>query len=293
MKTKVFTLMVLLLAGVASAQNDTTYWTSGGFGSLTFSQVQLDNWAGGGESSISINAIVNAFADYKKDRTTWENNLDLGYGLIRQGNNGSLQKSDDKIQFTTKAGYKIVNGNEKWYYSALLDFRSQFDQGITKVELADGTKQDSVISKFMAPGYLTVGLGVDYKPNSKLSFNYIPLTGKFTFVMDQALADAGAYGVPAGNKARGEIGSFFRAKYKDEVVKNVTIESRLELFANYVVDFPTVDVNWQTAVNMKINSFMTASFNYQMIYDKDISGEIQNKSVFGVGLSHAIGAKKG
>ena len=70
----------------SSAQNpDTTYWTKGGFGSLTYSQVKLENWAGGGQSSISLNGVANLFADYKKNRTTWENSLDLGYGLIEQG----------------------------------------------------------------------------------------------------------------------------------------------------------------------------------------------------------------
>ncbi len=305
---KLFALVLLAGLNAYAQTSDTTYWSKGGFGSLSFSQVTLSNWAGGGEPSVSINGIVNLFADLKKERTTWENSLDLGYGLIRQGNRGALIKSDDKINLVSKFGYQIQNGNEKWLYSGLLDFRTQFAEGLA-INPVTG-RNDVVISKFMAPAYLTLGLGIDYKPSDAWSFNYIPLTGKFTFVNDQTLANAGAFGVPNGNKARGEFGSYFRVKFKNDLFTNVNLDSRLELFSNYVKEFPTVDVNWQNALVMKINKFMTANFYTQLIYDKDIrptkdkngngtlelseqKAVVQFKSVLGVGLSYAIGAKKG
>ncbi|MEP4534377.1 MAG: DUF3078 domain-containing protein [Cyclobacteriaceae bacterium] len=308
LNSKLF-ILALIFSLSLSAQTDTTYWTKGGFGSISFSQVTLKNWAGGGQPSVSINGTLNLFADYKKERTTWENSLDLGYGLIRQGNTGPLVKSDDKINLVSKYGYRIQKENEKWFYSGLLDFRTQFAEGFDDVR-DPVTGEKIVISRFMAPAYLTVGLGIDYKPSPVWSFNYIPLTGKFTFVNDQALADAGAFGVPVGSKARGEVGSYFRVKFKNEIFKNVNLDSRLELFSNYVVDFPTVDVNWQNTLVMKINKFMTANFYTQMIYDKDIrstkdkngngtlelseqKARMQFKSVLGVGLSYAFGAKKG
>lgn len=286
---------------------DTTYWLAGGFGSITYSQVMLKNWAGGGQPSVAINWIMGAFFDYKRDRITWENSYDFAYGLVKQGNNGSLLKSDDKINIVSKVGYKIQKGNEKWYYSGLLDFRTQFAKGFEMNPKS--SRRDSVISKFMTPGYVTVGLGADYKPNDKLSFNYIPVTGKFTFVNDQRLADKEAYGVPKGKKARGEFGSYFRVKYKGEIMKNVNMDSRLELFSNYTKEFGTIDVNIQNTFVMKVNKFLTANFYAQMVYDKDIrndkdrnnDGEIsieemkarmQYKSVIGLGLSHKIGAEK-
>ncbi|WP_421898489.1 DUF3078 domain-containing protein [Marinoscillum sp.] len=275
---------------------DTTYWVSGGFVAATFSQVSLsDSWSAGGAENIALNGATGLFADYKKARSTWENSLDLGYGMINQDNQG-FEKSDDKINFVTKYGYRIKEGNANWFFSGLLDFRTQFDQGFTQTE--DG--RDSLISKFMTPGYLTVGLGVDYKPNPKLSFNYIPLTGKFTFVNDQALADKGAYGVDPGSKTRAELGSFLRIKYKDEVLKNVNLETRLELFSNYIEDFGTIDVNWQTTVVMKVNKVLSANLFTHLLYDKDIKtqtdeGEearVQFKSVFGVGLAYNFGAQR-
>jgi hypothetical protein len=299
-------IVIALFAGFSSmAQSaDTTYWIKGGFGSLTFSQVKLSNWAGGGQESVSVNGIVNVFADYKRDRATWENSLDMGYGLLRQGDKkkgNKFIKSDDKVNLVSKFGYRVQKGNDNWFYSGLVDFKTQFDEG-----LAPGpTGKDSVISKALAPAYLTLGLGVDYKPNDVLSINYIPLTGKFTYVGLQRLADLGAYGVPVGKKARGEFGSYLRIKYKDDLFENVNLDSRLELFTNYVTGFGTIDVNWQNALVMKVNKFLTANLFAQVVYDKDIKEEklvekvtvmeevgIQFKSVFGVGLSYSIGAQR-
>lgn len=291
LSVKIFILTILSSYCLSAQTPDSTYWKKGGFGSVTFSRIALKNWAGGGQSSVSINGVTNFFADYAKDRTTWENSLDLGYGLIRQGNNGNLIKSDDKINLVSKYGYKIQKDNERWFYSGLIDFRTQFNEGLA-VDPASG-RRNVVISDFFAPAYLTIGLGVDYKPSSNWSFNYIPLTGKFTFVSDQALADVGAFGVPNGSNARGEFGSYFRVTFKKDVVKNVNIDSRLELFSNYVKDFPTVDVSWQNSIVMKVNEFLTANFFYQLIYDKDIDTVAQQKSIFGVGLSKSFGAKKG
>ena len=269
-RSTVILTMMLLASSMLKAQDaDTTYWTSGGFVALTFSNVTLsESWAAGGAENVSVNAATGLFANYAKARTTWENSLDMGYGVINQDNQG-FEKSDDKINLVTKYGYQIKNGNSKWYFSGLLDFRTQFAIGEDVVESSTGADSTITISDFMAPGYLTVGLGIDYKPNKVLSFNYIPLTGKFTFVNNQALSDQGAYGVDPGKQSRAELGSFLRIKYKDEVMKNVNLESRLELFTNYVESFGTIDVNWQNTVVMKINKVLSANLFTHLLYDED------------------------
>ena len=297
---------------IATAQDtDTTYWKKGGISTLTFSQVSLTNWAAGGQNSAAVNFNFGTFADYQKGRTKWENSLDVAYGLIKQADN-DFEKSDDKLNIITKYGYQINNDNEKWFFSALLDFRTQFSPGF------DPETNSTLISDFMAPGYLVIGTGVDYYPNEFLSFSYIPVTGKFTFVTVQDLADNGDYGVdPAvrdvdgniitpGKNSRSELGSFFRAKY----LKG-NFESRLELFTNYVEDFGTIDVNWQNALVVQISKVLSTNFFTQLIYDKDIligaddngDGEIleadgefkdrvQFKSVIGIGLTYQFGVKK-
>ena len=299
--TVVFGLMLLFTAKSFAQSADTTYWTKGGVAALTFSQVSLTNWAAGGNNNISVNGYFNLFANYKKAKLDWSNNLEMGYGVVKQGDAATFQKTDDIIIATTQVGYKIKG--EKLFWSSLLDFRTQFYEGVD----AEG----NVISEFMAPGYLLVATGLDWKPIPVFSLTYAPLTGKFTFVRNDALAAAGAFGVDPGSNSRAELGSFLKLRFtKENIVKNVNFNSKLELFTNYLAsDFPTVDVNWQNMVAMKVNSWLTVNWQTQLIYDKDIKiaggndpitmepidlkPRVQFKSVFGVGLSFKFGDKKG
>ncbi len=276
---------------------DTSYWKKGGAGSITFSNVSLNNWAAGGQNSVSLNSYLGLYANYSKARTTWENSLDLGYGLLKQGQ-GDFVKSDDKINFSTKYGYRLTREEGKWYFSALADFKSQFAEGLDE--------SDSVISRFLAPGYLIIATGIDYKVRDYFSVSLAPVTGKFTFVTDETLYNNGAYGVDPGSKARAELGSFLRMKFKKDIFDGVNYESRLELFSNYMENFGNIDVNWENIFIMKINKFLSANLITQLLYDDDIDIEIdknndgivdeigprvQFKSVFGVGLSYTFGDK--
>ncbi|MDE0470706.1 MAG: DUF3078 domain-containing protein, partial [Ekhidna sp.] len=188
-------LLLLLTNGLIAQQNtivsDTSYWTTGGTSSLTFSQVSLTNWAGGGDNTVSINSNLSMFADRVKNRGRWKNYIDLGYGLIKQGD-FDFEKSDDRIVFGTKYDYQIQNGSDRWFYTGLLDFKTQFAPGF---DTPSGTEGRQSISDFMAPGYLTIGTGIDYSPDEFLSLSYIPITGKLTFVTIQRLANEGAFGV--------------------------------------------------------------------------------------------------
>ena len=293
------TIVATLITSFAFSQNqtasDTSYWTTGGVGSITFSQVSLSNWVAGGQNSVSINPSFRYFANRIKGRGKWENSLDLAYGLIKQGEE-DFAKSDDWINLVTKYGYLIDEGNGKWFYTGLLDFRTQFYRGVDE----DG----NLISDLMAPGYLTVALGVSYDPSDKWSLSYMPLSGKFTFVnSDRILGTEGAYGVEPGDNSRAELGSFFRAKFKNDI-----FESRLELFTGYTENVGEIDVNWQNALVMQLTKVLSMNAFLQLLWDEDqqigvddndngtieaneIKARLQTKTVLGVGLTYQFGAK--
>lgn len=256
-------------------------WKTGGMFSLAFSQTTLSNWAAGGENSLSGNALVNLFAIYKKDRREWETTLNLGYGLLQQQSDGT-RKTDDKIDLSSKFGYQA---SKNWYYTAMVNFKTQFTEGFNY-------PNDSVrISNFMAPAYLTTALGMDYKPNDKLSVFISPATGKTTFVLDKSLSDAGAFGVDPGKQTRYELGGFFTVKYTDQdIIKNIGLATKIELFSNYLDKPQNIDVNWELLITAKINKFISAILSTQLIYDDDIrigvTPYLQFKEVFGLGLSY-------
>lgn len=286
-----------------------TSWKKGGFISLSFTQVSLSNWAAGGEDAYSGVVLFNWFANYAKDKVTWENYIDLGYGILKSGE-ADVRKNEDKIDLGTKYGYKAF-GN--WFYSALLNFKSQFSPGYNYPD------DSTVVSRFAAPAYLIVSVGLDYKPSEFFSAFISPATGKFTFVTDQDLADAGAYGVdPAeydvnGNKItdgktiRSEFGAYFRAKFQKDLAADFNLSTTLALFDNYTDKVASnkdnVDVNWETLFALKAGKFITASLFTNLIYDhnidlptyetiggvKTITGvgpKTQFKEVFGLGLSY-------
>lgn len=274
----------ITLSSFAQTTDTTKIWKKGGLISINFSQASFTNWAAGGENSLSGIALLNIFANYKKDKNTWDNTLDLAYGLLQSGH-GALRKNEDKIDVSSKYGrYAFYN---HWYYTALINFKSQFADGYNY-------PNDSVIiSRFMAPGYILVAIGLDYKPNDYFSLFISPITSKTTFVNDQRLADAGAFGVDKaeydangikikdGKLIRTEVGGYLRMTYKKDIVKNVNFSTKLELFNNYFVNPQNIDVNWEILIGMKVNKYLSASISTQMIYDNDIPVPIEHK-VFGI-----------
>jgi hypothetical protein len=298
----------MLTAGVAAQDADTSKaWKPGGFASLVINQVGLMNWAAGGENAFSSTAQVNLFLNYHKNKTIWDNSLDMGYGLMQTTGN-PLRKNEDKLELNSKFGHSAFG---KFFYSGLLNFKSQFRPGYNYPD-------DSVVSRFMAPAYLTIALGMDFKPSDVFTLFISPATGKFTFVNNRALADAGAYGVDAaeyeagvklkdGKTFRPEFGAYLRAKFQKDVVENVNLSSTLSLFDNYTDKIKenraNVDVNWEVLINIKAGKFLTTSVFTNLVYDHDVQiptyekvngfktlvgygPKTQFKETIGVGLSY-------
>ena len=277
-------------------------WKKGGIFTLAFSQVSLTNWAAGGENSISGNSIVNTFANYKKKKTSWDNTLDLGYGMMKQGKD-DVRKTDDKIDFASKYGYRL---SKRSFAAALLNFKTQFMPGYNY------PNDSVVISNFMAPGYLLFAAGYDYKLKDWLSLFIAPVTGKMTFVLDQDLANLGAFGVePAeynpdltikklGKNNRIEFGGYFKGAFTKDIMKNVKLSTKLEFFTNYLKNPQNIDVYWETNVGMKINKYIAVTIGTTLLYDDDIDivvkddagnvigkgPRVQFKEVFGLGFSY-------
>ncbi len=249
-------------------------WRAGGFGSLLFNQTSLSNWAAGGENSVAITTIANAWLKYFHKKLKWETDLNFTYGIQRIGK-GDFQKNNDQINLISRFG---VKARKNLYYLALLNLLTQ----------ATPTFKDSVLaSHFFAPAWVLAGVGLEYTKDAKdFSLFFAPALGKFTIVNNVQLADAGAYGVtPAeydtagnliahGKKLRKEFGAMLMANYSKKIKDYMEIKSFLQLFNNYTdpnkPNRKNIDVNFQTLLNFKISEYITTSLNVQIIYDNDI-----------------------
>jgi Protein of unknown function (DUF3078) len=285
-------LSILLFSAITNAQSDTTkIWKKGAVVGINVSQTSLTNWQGGGQNSLAANALFSGFTNYKKGRNVWDNSLDLGYGLLQQGNS-KLIKSDDKIDFNSKYGRYAF---KHWYYSALLNFKSQMAPGYNY------PNDSVVISRFLAPAYILASIGMDYKPNDYFTMYISPITQKTTIVNDSKLNEVGAYGVDSGKVIRSEYGAYARFQYQKDVFTNVNFKTKLELFSNYLNNPQNIDVNWETLLSMKVNKYISATFSTTLIYDHDINipidknndgvvekagPRVQFREVLGVGLSY-------
>jgi hypothetical protein len=290
MKRVLFLLFLLPSLLFAQENADTVkYWKRSGDFSANFSQVSLTNWAAGGESSMSGVFLLNYLANYKKDSLSWDNYFNFGYGFLKN-NDEDLRKSTDRIEFNSKVGYN-TGGN--WNYAGLVSFKSQFAPGYNYPRVTG----DSPISKFLAPAYINLALGMDYK-NDYMSLFISPATGKFTIVNDDDLSDSGGFGVDPGKKLRSEMGGSFRLALKKEVVKNVTAQTKLDLFSNYFHNPQNIDVDWNFMLNMKVNEWLSANLITQLIYDDDVKIQdpetghaapmVQFMEMFGIGLSFKL-----
>ncbi len=277
----------------AQSADTTTGWKKGGLFAVNLAQTSLTNWAAGGQKSVAINGIFSRFANLKGEKFTWDNSLDIGYGVLKQGDEG-YRKTDDKIDFLSKYGRQAF---KNLYYAGLLNFKTQMQPGYKYND-----EEKIKISNLMAPAYLLTALGLDYKPDAYFSAFIAPITAKFTFVTDEDLSAAGAFGVKPGEKSRGEIGGYLRTIYSksdfsNEFLKNVTFTTKLDLFSNYAHNPQNIDISWETLIGLKVNKYVSVSFNTHLLYDDDIKIKVadedrsvgslvQFKEIFGVGFSY-------
>jgi hypothetical protein len=116
----------------------------------------------------------------------------------------------------------------------------------------------------------------------RLSLYLSPLTLKATFVLDQELANQGAFGVtPAvldaeenviteGENTRQELGILVTNSYDLKLAKNITAKHILSLYSDYINNFGNVDVDWRLNFDFKVNSFVRATLESHLRYDDDV-----------------------
>jgi hypothetical protein len=157
----------------------------------------------------------------------------------------------------------------------------------------------------MSPGYLFVGMGTSYiPPNDKFNLYISPATMKSTFVMDETLSNQGAFGVDEGENVFLELGFLITNTWEKELVKNVLMNHRINLYTDYIQSFGNIDVDWEMNFNLKVNEFINANIGTHVIFDDDIKfdevvaddgtvvdpgiSRIQFKQLLGVGILYTF-----
>ncbi len=237
------------------------YWKYRTETAFTLNQAAMSNWVKGGESNISTSLDITGYADYdNKVLKLSSNNFGrIKYGLIASGDKG-IRKNLDLFETNSKLNHKAFG---KFDFSSILLFKTQMTKGYNY-------PNDSVpVSKFMNPAILTLGFGLDYKPDKNTSINISPFSYKGTFVPDTARIDQTKYGIPADRRSKNEPGASVMVSNKINPSRNIAVTSRLQLFTNYINNPQNIDVDWEVIMTARLNWFTEVRLNTHLIFDDD------------------------
>jgi hypothetical protein len=254
--------------------------------SFTLNQAALSNWVKGGENSISTALDITGYADYSnKPRIVSSNNFArLKFGYLKSGHE-ALRKNIDLLETNSKLNHKAFG---KFDFSAIMLFKTQIARGYNYLINSKGGDSTSLVSKFMNPATITIGFGLDYKPNKTTSINLSPLSYKGTFVTDPAYLhdaydktkiDQTQYGIAKNRKSLNEPGASFMISNEFKPTKSITFINRLQLFTNYIHNPQNIDVDWEMIATARLNWFTDVRFNTHLIFDDDTKTDKMDEGV--------------
>jgi len=283
-----------------------SHWEKSNMVGMDINEIAFVNWSVGGNNSVTILGKGNFIRKYAYKNINWHNELIVRYGLNSQEGQ-ETRKTDDQIQLNSTFGYRRDTVSN-WYYSAKFNFNTQFSNGYSY----PNTRNE--ISGPFAPATIFLGIGAEYiRKDLGLNVYISPLTDKTTLVLNQYLADTGAFGVDAairdvdgniirqGKNSRTEVGILVTNQLKRQLFKNIMLDHRVTVYTDYLNNFGNIDVNWQLQLDMTVNEYVKANIGAHIIYDDDIKAveerdgesvtvgpKMQLKQMLGVGLSYTF-----
>jgi hypothetical protein len=266
--------------------DSTKLWNKGGAFSLTAGQTSLSNWSGGGTAALSVNGTVNLYANYKKGKDTWDNNLNVQYGYIKT-QDVIGQTSANLFDFLSLYGHSIA---PKWSLSGLFRLRTQPFDGYAYAADSAGVLHGAFSSTIFAPAYITLAPGVTYKPVKNLNIFFSPIAARGLLVENKFLSNQGAYGVDTGKVFKFEFGALLNAGYTTNITKTITYAGNIELYSNYLQNPQNIYVFWTNTFAAKLTTALAVTWNFNLAYDDlyrpnpPAGPKLQTQSILGVGF---------
>jgi len=294
-KGRIFLILFAMLAAAAQAQvvkiDSTTHWRKAFKAGLNLNQASFSsNWKAGGVTSFGFNAFLNYKADYKKDKNSWNNEIDMLYGMVNNDGQG-YRKTLDRLYFDSKYGRTL---NEKWDFAASFNLLSQFSKGYKYTKDATGVERAELISDIFAPAFITTGLGFEYHPVNYFKVRVSPFAPRVTIVSDVdrfvTVDNPTPYGVQPGETARFEwLSAQVLAEFNKDIATNLNLKWRYVLFANYeTLSLENLDHRLDLNITAKVNQFINVSLGGIMIYDIDQDADVQLSQAFSLGILYTF-----
>ena len=269
-----------------------TNWKKAFRAGLNLNQASFSsNWKAGGVNSIGFNGFLNYKANLKKDKQSWDSEIDFLYGMVNNQGQG-YRKTLDRLYLDTKYGYEL---NAKWSFATSLNLLSQFANGYSYNKNAAGAEVATLISDFFAPAFITSSWGVEYHPGKFFKARISPFAPRITVVSDNngrfsSVDPASPYGVPVNESIRTEWLAFqLLAEFDKDIAKNVNLKWRYLLFANYeTLSAKTIDHRLDLNLAAKVNQFVSVSLGGILLYDIDQDSGLQTSQAFSLGILYSF-----
>lgn len=310
MKTNYFLLIFLLTSlisiyaqdstpSITETKKDTTYWNKTLKTGFNVNQLYFtDNWKGGGTNNINYLFYLLATANYKKDKISFDNSLDVQYGSAYLKTNEEFRKTTDRLLLDSKLGYKL---SKNWNAFASFNLITQFDAGFNYSKDAVTNQEVTTrISGLFAPAYLTETFGAEFKPVDYWFLRIGLAALKQTIVSDTSVFAnvPSRYGLKAGRKSRNEFGLLnISSGYNKNIAKNVNLKVLYQMFFNNysyffepIETYPKnmieayIDQRLDVTITFKVNKYISSQFNYVGLYDYDQDKNYQAAQSISLGV---------
>ena len=205
------------------------------------------------------------------------------FGVNKNSDSKFFKKIDDRIEINSVMGKKFI---DRFSFSSFLNFKTQFAKGFKYSTNDEGNETRIEKTRLFSPAYIQLGVGIYWKKNNSLWVNFAPVTGrlilaskKFTNDLNQ---DEEYFGIPRGQNSRFELGASISAFYKFDLVENVVLEQRINLYSDYLYKADNVDLDYTRSAFMKINNYLSTTLVIQCLYDDNAIKKLQLREVFGL-----------
>jgi hypothetical protein len=248
------------------------------------------NWKAGGINSYGFTSFLNYKANYKGEHNSWDNEIDLMFGMVNSQGLG-YRKTLDRIFLDTKYGHAL---NKKWDLSASANFLTQFSTGYKYLKAKSGADSLVTLSDFIAPAFFTTGLGFEYHPAEFFKLRISPLAPRLTIVNNVTryitTDNPTPYGLSPDRTSRMDwFSAQMLAEFNKDIFKNVNLKWRYILFANYQ-KFDVDDLYHRLDLNLtaKLGRFVNFSLGTIVLYDKNQDTNTQVSQSFSFGLLYTF-----
>lgn len=288
-------VVTLFLGGAGHAQvikEDTlSNWRKAFKAGLNMNQAAFSsNWKAGGINSFGFNTFLNYKANYKKDKNSWNNEIDLLFGMVNNAGQG-YRKTLDRFYMDTKYGRNL---SKTWDFAFSFNFLSQFSKGYNySTDDITGLEVSTLISDVFAPAFITTGFGFEYHPVDYFKVRISPFAPRITIVNDAArfitVDNPTPYGVTSGNIRYEWLAAQVMAEFNKDIAKNVNLKWRYVMFANYeTFDLQRIDHRLDLNLTAKVNQFVNVSVGGIVFYDFDQDLGAQMSEAFSLGVMYTI-----